>query len=79
MASDLHEQVTRFHFHLLLFRPLFKFLEVYLLKKGILDGVPGFIIAITSAYALFVRYVKLREIEHAIGGEGSDPSGDRSL
>jgi glycosyltransferase involved in cell wall biosynthesis len=70
IAEDLHEKGKRFHLILLLFRPFFKFLEVYLLKKGFLDGLPGLIIAVTSAYALFVRYVKIREIEKGFGGEG---------
>jgi len=67
MAADLYEQGKRFHPILLLSRPFFKFLEVYFLKKGFLDGVPGLVIAATSAYALFVRYVKLREIEKGLG------------
>jgi hypothetical protein len=67
MAADLHDKGKRFHPILLLSRPLFKFLEVYFLKRGFLDGVPGLVIAATSAYALFVRYVKLREIEKGLG------------
>jgi glycosyltransferase involved in cell wall biosynthesis len=66
-AKDLRDQGAGFHLWLLLVRPIFKFLEVYVLKKGFLDGVPGLIIAVTSAYALFVRYVKVREMEKGIG------------
>ncbi|MBL7211216.1 MAG: glycosyltransferase family 2 protein [Desulfobacteraceae bacterium] len=69
IASDRHEKGERFHLSLLLLRPLFKFLEVYLLKRGISDGVPGLIIAVTSAYAVFVRYVKIREIEKKLGNQ----------
>ena len=68
IASDRYDKGSRFHLILLLFRPMFKFFEVYLLKRGFLDGLPGLIIAVTSAYALFVRYVKIREIEKDIGG-----------
>ena len=63
IAEDMYERGKRYHILLLLFRPTFKFLEVYLLKLGFLDGVAGLIIAVTSAYAMFVRYVKLRELE----------------
>jgi len=63
IAADMHERGKHYHVLLLLLRPTFKFLEVYLLKRGFLDGVAGFIIAVTSAYAVFVRYVKLRELE----------------
>lgn len=66
-AKDLRDRGAGFHLWLLLVRPVFKFLEVYILKKGFLDGVPGLIIAVTSAYALFVRYVKVREMEKGIG------------
>jgi len=62
LAKDIYEKGKRYHLTLLLIRPLFKFIEVYLLKLGLLDGLAGFIIAVTSAYAMFVRYVKLREI-----------------
>jgi len=63
MAEDMYRKGKRFHIFLLLIRPLFKFLEVYLIKKGFLDGLAGFIIAMSSAYAMFARYIKLREIE----------------
>jgi len=36
-------------------------LKVYVLKRGFMDGLPGLIIAVSDAYAMFVRYVKLRE------------------
>ncbi|MBN1849836.1 MAG: glycosyltransferase family 2 protein [Deltaproteobacteria bacterium] len=62
-AEDLYERGKRFHLILLLFRPLFKFLEVYILKKGFLDGIAGLIIAVTFSYSMFVRYVKLRELD----------------
>lgn len=62
MAEDMYERGERFHLGLLLLRPPLKFLEVYLLKFGFLDGLAGLIIAVSSAYAMFVRYVKLREI-----------------
>lgn len=71
LAKDMYERGKRYHFLLLLTRPLLKFLEVYLLKLGFLDGLAGLIIASTSAYAMFVRYVKLREIEDRLGNQPS--------
>jgi len=62
IARDLFDEGKKFRVSLMLFRPIFKFLEVYILRLGILDGIPGLIIASTSAYAMFVRYVKLREL-----------------
>jgi glycosyltransferase involved in cell wall biosynthesis len=64
IAEDIYAQGERYRLPLLLLRPLFKFMEVYLLKLGFLDGLAGFVIATSSAYAMFVRYIKLREIEN---------------
>ncbi len=61
LSKDMYDRGKRFHLALLFSRPLFKFLEVYVLKRGFMDGLPGLIIAVSDAYAMFVRYVKLRE------------------
>ena len=71
IAEEMYEKGKRCHLLLLLLRPLFKFFEVYFYKMGFLDGPAGFIIGITSAYAVFVRYVKLREIENRLGNKSS--------
>lgn len=67
LAEDMFDRGKRFHLPLLFLRPLFKFLEVYAIKKGFMDGLPGLIIAVSDAYAMFARYVKLREIEAGFG------------
>jgi len=71
MAEDMHERGKRYHISLLFLRPIFKFFEIYLLKLGFLDGLAGFIIAVTSAYAMFVRYVKLRELWNHLGNQST--------
>lgn len=71
LAEDMYERGKRYHLSLLLLRPIFKFMEVYVLNLGFLDGLAGFIIASTSAYAMFVRYIKLREIENRLGDQPS--------
>jgi glycosyltransferase involved in cell wall biosynthesis len=45
----------------LLFRPPVKFIETYLLKLGFLDGLAGFIIAVSSSFYVFVKYAKMWE------------------
>jgi len=67
IAEDMYEKEKRYHFLLLILRPLFKFVEVYFLKFGFLDGMAGLVIAVNSAHAMFIRYVKLREIEQRLG------------
>lgn len=37
-----------------------KFLEVYILKRGFLDGIHGFTVACLAAFGLFSRYAKIR-------------------
>jgi glycosyltransferase involved in cell wall biosynthesis len=45
----------------MIFHPLLSFLKGYVIKRGFLDGVEGLIVAATSAFAVFVRYVKVWE------------------
>jgi glycosyltransferase involved in cell wall biosynthesis len=40
--------------------PLAAFLRNYLLRRGILDGVPGFMISAMNAYYVFLKFAKLR-------------------
>ncbi len=39
-----------------------KFLECYLWKFGFLDGLPGFIIAVNSAWYVFLKHAKAWEL-----------------
>ena len=50
----------------LLWKPFQKFLEIYLLKRGFLDGMPGFVIAYSSAFSYFLREAKLYELHHGL-------------
>jgi hypothetical protein len=65
----MHEEGKRYSLLLLLMRPPLKFLEVYFFRLGLLDGLAGFIIALTSAYAIFVRYIKLGELRSRFGNQ----------
>lgn len=38
-----------------------KFMETYLLKRGFLDGLPGFIISVNAAHSMFLKYAYLLE------------------
>ncbi len=44
-------------------RPAWKFLRMFVLKAGFLDGVPGFVVAVLGSYYVFLKYAKLRELE----------------
>ena len=43
-------------------RALVKFMQVYLLKRGFLDGMPGLIAAVGAAYFNFIKYAKVWEL-----------------
>jgi hypothetical protein len=63
MAEDLYKNGKKFCFLKLIFKPLGKFLEVYIYKRGFMDGMPGFIIAVGAAYSMFLKFAKLWELE----------------
>lgn len=49
----------------LVFRPLFRFLRMYVFKAGFLDGWAGFQLARLEAFGVFLKYAKLRELLRA--------------
>lgn len=62
-AEDLHRRGKKFSLLKLLIKPPVKFVENYFWKQGFRDGLPGFIIAVGSAYSVFLRWAKLWELE----------------
>lgn len=46
-----------------LLRPLWRFVRAYFLRLGFLDGFPGFWIAYSTSFAVFVRYSRKYEEE----------------
>lgn len=47
----------------LLVKPIGKFFETYVLRRGFLDGLPGFIISVNAAHSMFLKYSYLFEAE----------------
>ena len=62
LGTDQLERTGRMFslFHLVT-KPWVKFFETYFWKRGFLDGVPGFIIAVGAAYSVFLKWSKLWE------------------
>ncbi len=48
----------------LVLRPVFLFFKMYIMKKGFLDGFPGFVLSIFSANYVFTKYCKLWELHN---------------
>ncbi len=70
-AQDLARRGARGGITLLLLKPLGKFIETYILKRGFLDGLAGFIIAVNASYSMFLKYAFLLE-ERALWYADSD-------
>lgn len=61
-AKDLWDQGKKFSLAKLLFKPVSKFIETYLFKRGFLDGLPGLIISVGASYSMFLKFSKLWEM-----------------
>ncbi len=58
-SADLQQQNKRISILGLLVKPPFRFIRMYFLQVGFLDGFEGFCIATLSGYAVFAKYAKL--------------------
>jgi len=47
-------------------RPLYAFLYRYFVRLGIADGIAGFTISVMEAHAVFMKYIKLYEIQNKL-------------
>jgi glycosyltransferase involved in cell wall biosynthesis len=66
LQRELHEQ-TRWSLIATVFRPWWRFFRAYVLRRGFLDGYPGYYIAKATAFATLVRYSRLYEYEKSSG------------
>ena len=57
---------VRYRFTKFLLHPPFRFLRDYFLRRGFLDGLPGFIIAAATMYYVFIKYAKLWELQRGL-------------
>lgn len=61
-ARILFEKRRKVSLLRLIFSPIFRFVRDYILKNGLLDGYYGLVICYISSCAVFIKYVKLREL-----------------
>ncbi len=61
-AAERHKKGIKANPVQLALRPPLTFLKMYFLQMGFLDGIPGLIICILSAYHVFIKYAKLWEL-----------------
>ena len=55
MAQKDFENGKNYGYLMLYLKPIYKFISMYIIKLGFLDGKRGFLLAKTSAYASFVK------------------------
>jgi len=65
-ASDMCKDGKRFSLIDLIFRPPFRFIKEFVFKAGFKDGLPGFIIGISTMYYVFIKYAKLWELSRGL-------------
>lgn len=62
MAEDNYHKNKSVSLLKLIFSPIYKFISVFLLRLGIMDGYKGFIISYLSSYATFLKNKKTRQL-----------------
>lgn len=62
-ACKLHQDGRRGTLWTALFHGIWSFAHMYFLKRGILDGWPGFVIALGNFEGTFYKYAKLTELQ----------------
>lgn len=64
-AKEAESQGKKSSLFIATFKGIWKFKRDYIFKLGFLDGASGFVICVLSAYATFVKYIKIRELKKA--------------
>jgi (heptosyl)LPS beta-1,4-glucosyltransferase len=62
-ALSMHEKGKRVTLLGLLFRGPFRFLQMYILRAGFLDGAAGVVVCAITGYYNFLKYAKLWELQ----------------
>jgi glycosyltransferase involved in cell wall biosynthesis len=62
-AAAYFSSGKKFKWHQITIRPIYTFLYKYFLRLGFLDGVPGLAIAFLSSYGVFIKYLRLHDLE----------------
>ncbi|MFN7065665.1 MAG: glycosyltransferase family 2 protein [Aquificaceae bacterium] len=69
MAIDMKKKGRGFRLYNLIFNPLWHFLKVYFFGLGFLDGLRGFMVAMSGAIYVFLKYKFLYELEQREKGK----------
>ena len=64
-GGEMYARSRRHALSHMLLNPPAKFIKMYFLRLGFMDGLPGFVVAVLSSYYVFLKYAKLWELQHA--------------
>ena len=67
LAREMRERGRRFRLWDLLLRPPLRFFKGYVLRQGFRKGLPGFLVSVSTAYYVLMKYAKLWELERSDG------------
>jgi glycosyltransferase involved in cell wall biosynthesis len=70
-ARQMHEAGRRAGVFDLVVHPPAAFLRNYILRLGIFDGIPGFIISVVNTYSVFLKFAKLWELQRNPPAQGT--------
>ncbi len=73
-AEELRKKGRKFSVSDILLRPSFLFVKMFILKRGFLDGLQGFTLAVFSSVYVFTKYLKLWELEKGFKNETGNHS-----
>lgn len=62
-AQELLKEKKRSGIQHILLRPLFTFINMYVIRAGFLEGYYGFILSVLYAFYTFLKYIKIRELQ----------------
>ncbi|MBI5218666.1 MAG: glycosyltransferase family 2 protein [Bacteroidia bacterium] len=62
-ATDAFNKGEKASLFKIFFKPIWKFKRDFIFKLGFLDGYYGFVVCFISAFAAFLKYAKLRQLQ----------------
>jgi len=74
-AADLHDKRRRADIASITLRPVMRFIKLYFLKLGFLEGRRGLLLCGFAAFNVFTKYAKLWEMQQTHGGAESEGDG----
>jgi glycosyltransferase involved in cell wall biosynthesis len=78
-ARQMHESGQRAGALQLVLHPPLAFLRNYLLRRGVRDGVAGFVISALNSYYVFLKFAKLWELDNVRPASADQASPERAL